>query len=464
MTFYKALSRGASATVHLCLRVRHVVFASYIHRIFLVLVSIVAFGASPACAQNGCNGRSFASLRLPSGEIVFAGDFTECGGVSFNRIVRYNPDRNRWLPLGERGRGVNDAVYALAWFQDTLIVGGGFTRVGDKQANSLARWNPNTGQWSAFRSGDGQFNGTSSAPPNLVIALEADQSTLYVGGQFGEMVGLPTPDKLVKFENNQFATVGSLGPVNAVFALKMFQGQLHLGADGLQQFNHLARFDGVQWQPLAFGVNGAIRRFTEYQNQLIVVGIFNRDCAALPPASCVGAQSRATGNVIAWNGATLELVNGYQNAGSLHSSGLSGAFGGADNLYLGGLITGATDALGTRSFYGMAQSLAPGAANWHVPGTVAGSAVGGLFGICGNGSINAGYASTLIESDGVLYVGGDFQGVGAPVEDDFKPLSNCPVDQPLGLKVRNFARWDGQQWSSIDGRPDDEFLFGDGLE
>lgn len=425
---------------------------------------MVACGVPQACAQNGCNGRSFASLRLPSGEIVFAGDFTECGGASFNRIVRYNPDRNRWLPLGERGRGVNDAVYALAWFQDSLIVGGGFTRAGDKQANSLARWNPNTGQWSAFRSADGQLNGTSSPPPNLVIALEANETALYVGGQFSAMVGLPTPDKLVKFENNEFATLGSLGPINAVFALKIFQGQLHLGGDGLSQYNQLARFDGAQWQPLAFGVNGSIRRFAEYQNQLIVVGLFNRDCIALQPSACIGAQSRLLGNVAAWDGATLNLVNGYQNAGTLHSSGLSGAFANANNLYLGGLISGATDALGSRSFYGMAQSLAPSASPWHVPGTVAGSPVGGLFGICGNGSINAGYATTLLESDGVLYVGGDFQGVGAPVEDAFKPLSNCPEGQPLGLKVRNFARWDGQQWSQIDGRPDDEFLFGDGLE
>lgn len=434
-------------------------------RFWLLLLFALLNGAhSVAWAQNGCNGRSFASLRLPNGEIVFAGDFTECGGVSFNRIVRYNPDRNRWSALGERGRGVNDAVYALAWFQDHLIVGGGFTRAGDKQANSLARWNPTTGQWSAFRSADGQFNGTSSAPPNLVIALEADQNTLYVGGQFGEMLGLPTPDKLVKFENNQVATIGSLGPVNAVFALKMFQGQLHVGADGLSQFNQLARFDGSQWLPLAFGVNGGIRRFTEYQNQLIVVGLFNRDCVALPPMPCVGPQSRLTGNVIAWNGVSLNLVNGDQNAGTLHSSGLSGAFAGPDRLYVGGLITGASDALGARAFYGMAQSLAPGATHWHVPGTVAGSMVGGLFGVCGNGSINAGYASTLIESDNVLYVGGDFQGVGAPVEDEFKPLSNCPSGVPLGLKVRNFARWDGQNWSSIDGRPEDEFVFGDGLE
>lgn len=460
MTFYLDFLAPTWATVSDYRIAWSNVFVRFFTRLAFVLTIL---GLPLALAQNGCNGRSFASLRLPSGEIVFAGDFTECGGAPFNRIVRYNPERNRWLPLGERGRGVNDAVYALAWFQDSLIVGGGFTRAGDKQANSLARWNPNTGQWSAFKTADGLSNGTTSAPPNLVIALEADQNTLYVGGQFGEMLGLPTPSKVVKFANNQFETLGNLGAVNAVFALKMFNGQLHLGGDGMPQFNQLARFDGTQWQPLGFGVNSGVRRFTTFQNQLIIVGIFDRDCVALAPAACVGAQTRQIGNVVAWDGNTLNMINPFQSAGSLHSSGLSGAFASADSLYVGGLISGATDALGARGFYGMAQSLASNPA-WHVPGTVSGSPLGGLFGICGNGSVNAGYASTLIESDGVLYVAGDFQGVGAPVEDDFKPLSNCPNGLPLGLKTRNFARWNGQQWSGVDGRPDDEFLFGDGLE
>lgn len=426
-------------------------------------------------AENGCNGRAFAALALPNGEVVFAGDFTECNGAPFNRIVRYSPALNRWLPLGTRGRGVNDSVYSLAWYQNSLIVGGAFTSAGGKKALGIARWEPLSDQWQAFVSADKLFNGTGGKDgTGPVIALEASGNLLYVGGQFNQMVDAVTPSKIAVFNGTVWSSVGNnLGSVSTLYAIKMFNGQVYAGGELMPSVNQLARFDGNSWSPLAFGVNGSVLRLAVFDSELVAIGRFTQSCGNPPgsPLGCGSANSVLTGNVARWNGSSFNIVNPINVSGaaqgSLNSIALSGLYASSSRLIVGGLISGRVPSSSSSDFFGIGITNSFADA-WTAPATALGSGIGGLFSYCSQGAARSGYATSFTESGGALYVAGDFAGAGAPVAEFGNPLSFCNPGQPVGVTTRNMARLIDTNlknaWEPIAGSNDDDFIFGDGFD
>ena len=82
-----------------------------------------------------------------SGNLYAGGCFTTAGGVSANRIAKW--DGSSWSALGS---GMNDSVYALAVdASGNLYAGGYFTTAGGVSANRIAKWNGSS--WSALGSG-----------------------------------------------------------------------------------------------------------------------------------------------------------------------------------------------------------------------------------------------------------------------------------------------------------------------
>jgi hypothetical protein len=77
-----------------------------------------------------------------TGPALYAGGaFTSAGGVSANRIAKWNG--SAWSALGS---GMNARVDALTVFDDgtgpALYAGGFFTTAGGVSANRIAKWNP----------------------------------------------------------------------------------------------------------------------------------------------------------------------------------------------------------------------------------------------------------------------------------------------------------------------------------
>ncbi|MFN7430083.1 MAG: hypothetical protein ACK5TP_05830 [bacterium] len=65
---------------------------------------------------------------LPGGDVIVGGTFTAAGGLSANRIARYNPSTGVWSALGS---GTNGRVRALAVLPGgDVIVGGDFNIAG----------------------------------------------------------------------------------------------------------------------------------------------------------------------------------------------------------------------------------------------------------------------------------------------------------------------------------------------
>ncbi len=91
-------------------------------------------------AENGASGSEVDALLAHNGQVFVGGNFTNAGTAPVLGLARW--DGSRWAPLGA---GLNHytqraRVYALAWQENALWVGGLFNSAGNKGAAGLARW------------------------------------------------------------------------------------------------------------------------------------------------------------------------------------------------------------------------------------------------------------------------------------------------------------------------------------
>lgn len=107
-------------------------------------------------------------------DVYIGGDFTSVGGVSANRVAKWNG--NSWSALGV---GVNDAVHAIAVSGNDVYIGGRFTRINNGLiVNYVAKWNGT--RWSEL--GTGIVISSGSAP--VINAIAVSGNDIYVGGDF----------------------------------------------------------------------------------------------------------------------------------------------------------------------------------------------------------------------------------------------------------------------------------------
>jgi hypothetical protein len=136
-------------------------------------------------SSNGVSGGNVYALAVVGNEVYVGGNFTSAGGVSANRVARFNTLTNTWSALGTgSSNGVFGNVGALAVVGNEVVVGGGFTSAGGVSANSVARFNTLTNTWSAL--GTGSSNGVSGP----VFALAVVGNEVVVGGNFTSAGGV----------------------------------------------------------------------------------------------------------------------------------------------------------------------------------------------------------------------------------------------------------------------------------
>ena len=115
------------------------------------------------------------------GPALYAGgSFTTAGGISANRIAKW--DGTSWSALGT---GLGGWVRALTVFDDgggpALYAGGDFTTAGGVDANYIAKWDG--ASWAPLSTGMG---GTIGFPGVYALAVFDDDGgpALYAGGGF----------------------------------------------------------------------------------------------------------------------------------------------------------------------------------------------------------------------------------------------------------------------------------------
>lgn len=408
------------------------------------------------------------ALTVYDGELVAAGWFTHAGELPVQRIARW--DGSAWNPLGSGVSGAESnqtpVVQALAVYQGELVVGGNFIDAGGVSVQRIARWNGDT--WSALGSGVAQAAQPASTLPS-VFSLLVHGGDLIVGGNF-RIAGGQSAGAIARWNGSTWQALGQGmdGDGNVrVLTLAVFNGDLYAGgsfgtADGIQ-VNHLARWTGSAWSPLSgaygTGASSGIAAMIAYGGRLLVTS---------QEAPTIGGL--VVNSLAGWNGSTWSAFEGDAGGGILGTINASTVYNGELHVAGSFLRAGNEVVLHVARWDGSTwQALdgpgGPGITS--VPGsgvTPSASAmtvyngeliVGGRFldagglavrhiarwdgdnwaplGAAGSGIDNAGglaMVNALTVYEGELIVAGQF-------------------DQAGGIAANHIARWNGSSWSAL---------------
>lgn len=198
----------------------------------------------------------YAMAALPDGDVIVAGSFTSVEGVTTSNITRYNPATSAWSALGG---GVNGVVRALAVLPSgDVLVGGQFSTADGLPAAGIAQYNPATNTWAAIGSGVTYFGGAGLVRSLLVLP----DGDVLIGGRFDTAGGTPA-NSIARFSPatgvwSAFGT-GMNSAVNCIEVLA--DGDIVAGGDftiaGDVPVNRIARYrpSTGAWSALGLGVN-----------------------------------------------------------------------------------------------------------------------------------------------------------------------------------------------------------------
>jgi len=217
-----------------------------------------ALGAGPL---DGVDGGRFArvfDVEIYNGRLYVGGAFRTAGGVVANNVACWDELAQAWTPLGA---GTDSWVLALEVYDDgsgpQLYVGGDFETAGGVSTGGLAKWSDATQTWSAAGAFDGPVNA-------LLAASFEGADRLFVGGEF-DTVGTTPARNLAQLNGNTFTSLsGGLGDGvdGVVLALSLFDDgagtALFVGGDFATAGNaaaaRIASWRGGAWSPLGTGV------------------------------------------------------------------------------------------------------------------------------------------------------------------------------------------------------------------
>jgi hypothetical protein len=245
-------------------------------------------------------------------------------------------------------------VFTLATDGTDLYVGGGFSRVGDTEALSIAKWDGTS--WSALG------GGVDSA----VRAITFWNGDLYAGGYFDNADGKPAPS-VAKWNGSEWSALGD-GIQGTVYALAATADGLYVGGElifsGIPELVHtrLGLWDGTAWKSAGLDIGNPVTAMT-VSGENLYLGDESGNVSKLDGAQWadVGAPNGPGGSsirAIAVAGPDLYIAGGFSIPGLTHgvarwngsewSSLGSGVTGGAlalsvtdSNLFLGGYLTSA---------------------------------------------------------------------------------------------------------------------------
>jgi hypothetical protein len=397
----------------------------------------------------GMNGAVHA-LAIYQGDLVAGGEFTEADGDTVNYIARW--DGSAWRALGS---GMDAGVHALAVHGDYLVAGGYFTTAGGVAAQSIARWDSTA--WSPL--GDGIWMDPSGSP--CVLALTVYNDHLIAGGTFN-MAGDVSVNLVAKWDSSSssWSALGSglTSGSNVVRALTVSGKYLVAGGDfasaGGLTASHVARWDDQtqSWSALGSeeneGVGSDVWALADDEGELVLGGDFET------------AGTLSTPHIARWTGTDWAACDGGLDA---RVEGLQ-AIG--DSLFVGGVFTGGVVG-GEMSFF-ECPAWWDGTA-WHGFG----QGVGEAYALAWfNGRLIVGTGPTTQAGDAVLHGVGQWDGhAWSPMEAldgsvsafamyDNELIASGQFTGEAGGSPRNIARWDGNQWVSLDpsNEPDDRVM------
>ncbi len=334
------------------------------------------------------------------GHTLYAGGvFKKAGNANASAIARWNG--SEWSALEvDPGSGVT--VNALIFGPDeNLYAGGSFMMIGGITAFHIAMWDE--AKWVALDMGTASLIG-------MVYALEADSSHVYIGGTSFNNLGETSVNHMARWDGSTWSGLGGGiqggqwgQPVSVVKTISMIRGDLYAGGifsiAGDVSAQNIARWDGFKWHPLGLGGNLGPDYIVD------AIGIANHGVY-------VGGAFNSVGHHVIpylarWDGSAWHEVGGgvTDNVSAITVHG--------DNVYVGGTFARAGGQTVNR--IAMWDGL-----SWHALG----------------GGVNGRVAAIAVDDNGNVYAGGEFSRATNP-------------DQTT-VTVNHIAKWDGEQWHSLD--------------
>lgn len=256
----------------------------------------------------GCNGLVTSSAKLANGDVIFGGNFTQCGAVRANRVVRFDGVNFHSVGSGAEN-GVSGVVRTVYVDGEKIYVGGDFNKAGNTAANNIAVFDG-----SSWRSvGRGSSNGVANG---VVRALQVFENKLYAGGHsenfnqaFLREWNGSSWREVVAFANTGFS--------DSVNALTVFNGALYFGGTfkptDSNSYQNLGVFGGTMvsysdFRPLSPQSFSRVRDLHVFQNQVCVAGTFTLAANSQSGVACRGPTG--------WQGFGLSAMRALADDGT----------------------------------------------------------------------------------------------------------------------------------------------------
>lgn len=268
-----------------------------------------------------------------TGKVFAAGSFQNAGGdANADRIAVFSA--GSWASLS--GVALGGTGFALAIIGRTLYVGGSFADVnGIPQADAVAAYGIDSGAWSAITDGSGDIGGT-------VAAMVPDGAGgLYVGGSFIDANAIPNADFIAHWTGGtSWSAVGATAALNnRVRAVAMSGSNLYVGGDFTNANGDAAADKVAHWNGSAWSALGASSFFGDGGNSIYALVADDGTVVAAGYFNNGGGLAKADG-IAAFVGSTWKNVGtnaaGTDGPVSLNTTMLALRVAGA-KLYLGGL-------------------------------------------------------------------------------------------------------------------------------
>jgi hypothetical protein len=360
------------------------------------------------------------SLQLYGAEIYIGGSFVNLGETLATRVAHWNG--SAWLPMeAQTGLGVySGAVTAIsADNKGGVVIGGSFNRVGSIQhILGVARFNG-----TAWEKLGGSFDDETDS-----VAVDGDQ--IYAGGYFTlanqiwdpvtkTYTGGTSANHIARWDGTQWNALGTGlagGVLRTIYPTG--NGNLYAGGGfttaGGATANRIAKWDGANWSPLMEGANNGISGgdvkalVQDPQGNLYIGGCFSQ----------AGGKTIRALTVYRASDHTYQSLGTFNSGDCVYSLKFDIP---TQKLYVGGKFASVTGLpVNSLAIYD------PATATW------AAITENGVSGVSGGVVVN----NILIDTSGRIYITGDFHAVG-------------------NKSAGNIARWNGTSWDSLGTGLDD---------
>jgi len=174
----------------------------------------------------------------------------------------------------------------------------------------------------AFAGTFSSLNGGISAP---VLTLHANDTLLYIGGQFTLVDGMLNVNRIAVYDGTNWDKLGT-GMNNEVNCLAIYNYELYAGGHftsaGGNSVTYVAKWDGTNWSAVGSTLDGPVLAMAVFKDELYIGGEFTYGLQKLSGGSWVHPNGYAVNNgdvnaLYADNDGSLYV--GYETIGTILS-------------------------------------------------------------------------------------------------------------------------------------------------